>query len=75
MGLFVPAILGFLLELRDLSNYLTIAATCFFAWGLADLAANIIVRPRIAKRTASEVVRAWEESRGPGEARSSDEQK
>lgn len=63
MGLAVPATLCFLLSLRSVSQFLTIAATCFFAWGLADLAANILARPRIRKRTATQAIREWEKSR------------
>ena len=63
MGVIVPSILFFLLSLESFSDYFTVAATCFFAWGLADLAANIIAKPRLEIRTPSQAMREWEQSR------------
>lgn len=73
MGVAVPATLFFLLSLESLSDYLTIAATCFFAWGIADLAANVIARPRLQERTAKQAIREWEQSRAGGFEQDSDE--
>ena len=60
MGIAVPAVLFYLLDLDTFSEFFTVAATCFLAWGVADLAANIVARPQRAKRSASEAVREWE---------------
>ncbi|HUF18849.1 MAG TPA: hypothetical protein VMS12_12470 [Thermoanaerobaculia bacterium] len=63
MGGAVPAILFFLLSLDSFSEFFTIAATCFLSWGIADLAANVVARPRLEKRTATQAIREWENSR------------
>lgn len=73
MGIGVPATLFFLLSLESVSDYLTIAATCFFAWGIADLAANVIARPRLQERTATQAIREWEQSRSGSSEQEPDE--
>ena len=54
MGIAVPATIFFLLGLHTPSEFFTIAATTFLAWGLADLLASILERR--ASRTAR---RGW----------------
>ena len=51
MGIAVPATIFFLLGLHTLSQFFTIAATTFLAWGLADLLASILERPRLENRS------------------------
>ena len=51
MGIAVPATIFFLLGLRTPSQFFTIAATTFLAWGLADLLASILERPRLQNRS------------------------
>ena len=51
MGIAVPATIFFLLGLHTPSQFLTIAATTFLAWGLADLLASILERPRLENRS------------------------
>lgn len=51
MGIAVPASIFFLLGLHTPSEFFTIAATTFLAWGLADLLASILERPRLENRS------------------------
>ena len=51
MGIAVPATIFFLLGSRTPSQFFTIAATTFLAWGLADLLASILERPRLQNRS------------------------
>lgn len=51
MGIAVPATIFFLLGLQTPSEFFTIAATTFLAWGLADLLASILERPRLENRS------------------------
>jgi hypothetical protein len=60
MGVIVPAVLFFLLALHTLSQLFTIAATTFLTWGVADLLASILERPKGEKRSAREALEEWE---------------
>ena len=61
MGLAVPAALFFLLHLQKPSQFFTVAAAGFFAWGVADLLASILERPRLNDRTPGQAIREdWE---------------
>ncbi|MGA8809649.1 MAG: hypothetical protein WB973_17395 [Thermoanaerobaculia bacterium] len=51
MGIAVPATIFFLFGLRTPSQFFTVAATTFLAWGLADLLASILERPRLENRS------------------------
>jgi len=51
MGIAVPATIFFLLDLHTPGQFFTIAATTFLAWGLADLLASILERPRLDNRS------------------------
>ncbi len=57
MGIAVPAILFFFLELGTFGEFFTLSATCFLAWGLADLGAGILERPRLEGRTPGRVLK------------------
>jgi hypothetical protein len=63
MGVAVPAVLFFLLKLTSLWQFFTIAAVCFVAWGVADLTANILDRPRLEDRTPGSALRDWEKTK------------
>jgi len=52
MGIAVPLTIFFLLGLHTPSQFFTVAATTFLAWGLADLLATILERPRLENRSA-----------------------
>lgn len=58
MGVLLPLALFYLLQLHTLSQLLTIAASTFLAWGVADLLAQILERPRLQNRTPGN---AWKE--------------
>ena len=47
----VPATIFFLLNLHTPSQFFTVAATTFLAWGLADLLAGVLERPRLDNRS------------------------
>ena len=51
MGIAVPVIIFLLLGLDTLSQLFTIAACTFLSWGVADLLARILERPRLKGRT------------------------
>ena len=56
MGVAVPATLFFLLGLSTVSEFLTIAATTFLSWGVSDLLASIMEKPRLRNRSARGVI-------------------
>jgi hypothetical protein len=51
MGIAVPLTIFFLLGLHTPSQFFTVAATTFLAWGVADLLATILERPRLENRS------------------------
>lgn len=57
MGVAVPTVLFLLLRLQSLSQFLTIATTTFLSWGVADLLATILGRPRLRDRTPGKAIR------------------
>ena len=57
MGVLLPVALFFLLGLHTISQLLTIAASTFLTWGVADLLANILERPRLQGRTPGRAIR------------------
>jgi hypothetical protein len=63
MGALVPAVLFFLLDLDSFPEYFAIAATCIVAWGVADLTASILTRPRLDDRSPGRALREWEKSK------------
>jgi len=61
MGLAVPAALFYLLGLQTRSQFFTVASAAFLAWGVADLLASILERPRLRDRTPGQAIREdWE---------------
>jgi hypothetical protein len=64
MGIALPAVLFFLLHLQTGSQFFTIAAATFLMWGVADLLASILERPRLQDRTPGRALREdWERRR------------
>ena len=64
MGVAVPLAIFFLLHQQTFSRFFTIAATTFFSWGVADLLATILERPRLSDRTPGRAIREdWERRR------------
>jgi len=64
MGIALPAVLFFLLHLQTGSQFFTIAAATFLMWGVADLLASILERPRLRDRTPGRALREdWERRR------------
>ncbi len=59
MGVLVPLTLFFLLDMTSsaLGRLLAIAATCFTAWGIADLFASVIEKPRLRDRSPGHALR------------------
>lgn len=57
MGVAVPATLFFLLRLHTLSQFLTVAAVTFLTWGVADLLASILEKPRLKDRSPGDAIR------------------
>ena len=57
MGIAVPVILFFLLGLQTLGELLSIAATTFLAWGVSDLLATILEKPRLRDRSPGHAIR------------------
>lgn len=57
MGLALPLTLFFLLRLQTIPQFLTIAAATFVTWGVADLLASILERPRLQNRTPGAAIR------------------
>ena len=56
MGVAVPVTIFFLLDLRTWSQLLTIAVCTFLAWGIADLLAGIMERPRLRGRSPARAI-------------------
>lgn len=57
MGVAVPATLFFLLRLHTVSQFLTVAAVTFLTWGVADLLASILEKPRLKDRSPGDAIR------------------
>ena len=51
MGICVPLTIFFLLRLQTYSQFFTVAAATFLAWGVADLLASILEKPRLKGRS------------------------
>jgi len=61
MGIAIPITLFLLLGLHSPSQLFTIAASTFLAWGVADILATILERPRLQDRTPGRAFKEdWE---------------
>jgi len=64
MGVLLPVALFLLLGLQTPSQLFTIAASTFLSWGVADLLASILERPRLHNRTPGGAIREdWDRRR------------
>jgi len=64
MGVALPLALFLLLGLQTLSQFFIIAASTFLVWGVTDLLASILERPRLSNRTPGGAIREdWERRR------------
>ena len=57
MGIAIPLTLFFLLGLQSWSQLFAIAAVTFLSWGVADLLATILERPRLQGRSPGKALR------------------
>jgi hypothetical protein len=57
MGIAVPVALFLLLGLHDVNQLLTIAASTFLPWGVADFLATVLERPRLRDRSPGKAFR------------------
>lgn len=57
MGVAVPLSLWFLLGLQTFNQFFTIGVTTFVCWGVADLLASILERPRLRDRSPRGAIR------------------
>jgi len=65
MGIAVPLTLFLLLGLSSFSQLFTIAAVTFVSWGVADLLATILERPRLQGKSPGKAFREdWERRSG-----------
>lgn len=61
MGIAVPSAIFFLLDLSKVTEFFTVAATTFLSWGVADLFATILEKPRLKGRSPGAAIREdWE---------------
>lgn len=61
MGIAVPVTLFLLLGLHSWTQLFTIAATTFLSWGVADLLATILEKPRLHGRSPGKAFKEdWE---------------
>jgi hypothetical protein len=62
MGVAVPVTLFFLLGLHTLSQFFTIVAVTFLSWGVGDLLASILEKPRLKDRSPGQAFRQdWQQ--------------
>lgn len=64
MGIVVPTILFFTLGLTTFSQLFIVAVVCFLGWGVADLTADILARPRLEDRSPGRALRELDMQRG-----------
>jgi hypothetical protein len=57
MGIAVPVVIFLLLDLQTPGQFFTIAASTFLSWGVADLLATILERPRLRGRSPAQALR------------------
>jgi hypothetical protein len=64
MGVLLPLALFFLLDLNTGPQFFTLAAAIFLTWGVADLLAGILEKPRLQNRTPTGAFREEFDRRG-----------
>lgn len=60
MGVLLPIVLFLLLGLSTFSQFLTIAASTLFTWGIADMLTSLLSRPRLKDRSPRALKEDWE---------------
>ena len=61
MGIAIPIMLFLLLDLHSIPQLLTIAATTFLSWCVADVLATILSKPRLQNRSPGRAFKEdWE---------------
>ena len=61
MGIALPLTIFYLLGLKTFPQFFTIAAATFLTWGVTDLLACILERPRLQGRSPGHAIREdWE---------------
>ena len=61
MGIALPLTIFYLLGLQTLSQFFTIAVSTFLTWGVTDLLASILEKPRLQGRSPGRAIREdWE---------------
>ena len=64
MGIALPLTIFYLLGLHTWPQFFTIAASTFLSWGVTDLLASILEKPRLQNRTPGGAIREdWERRR------------
>jgi hypothetical protein len=64
MAFAVPLTLFLLLGLQTISQFLTVAAVTFIAWGVSDLLASILERPRLNDRSPGKALKNFRDDQG-----------
>ena len=65
MGIVVPSAVFFLLALHTPSQFFTVAACTLLSWGVADLLAATLERPRLRDRSPGKAMRQdWNRRKG-----------
>ena len=61
MGIALPLTIFYLLGLQTRSQFFTIAVSTFLTWGVTDLLASILEKPRLQGRSPGHAIREdWE---------------
>ena len=61
MAVAIPITLFYLLDLQRIEQLLTVATVTFLGWGVADLLATILSKPRLENRSPGHAFREdWE---------------
>ncbi|HEY8132996.1 MAG TPA: hypothetical protein VII12_14040 [Thermoanaerobaculia bacterium] len=73
MGVVLPVALFLLLGLQTPTQLFIIAASTFLVWGVVDLLASILERPRLSNRSPGAAIREdWERRSADREPRAAD---
>lgn len=65
MGLIVPLVVGYLVELKSLGDYFAVSVCTFFGWCIAEFVANILSGKRLENRTPRGVIREFRGEHSP----------
>lgn len=59
MGLLTPGLIGYLLELRDPADLLTVSVCCFSAWAVGDLIATILAKKKAVTGSSRRMIETY----------------